>query len=113
MCSGWARGRIPLAVCANTYRERSCSGDGTGRAIPRGMPTNLRVWNFNRSGKLVISYEVSNMSEAHRLAVAWNAEEDRADMRIDIIRNALDAREATAVCAAYTVRKTSQGELFE
>lgn len=66
----------------------------------------MRVWNFGRGGKLVISIEVESMDEAAALASKWNKDPNtKPDMMIDIIANAPVPAHATKVRAVYATRR--------
>lgn len=61
----------------------------------------MKVWNYGKNGKLVSSVDVTDMAEARALAARWNAQEDRADMKVEIIANRSPVMYATKICAAF------------
>ena len=57
----------------------------------------MKFWMINQnSQKLIISTDFETIEDARQAAVNWNKEADGA-MRVDIIMNASNAREATKV----------------
>lgn len=58
----------------------------------------MKVWCYSNAGKLILGgVEVESMEHARKLAREWNRGGNVN--RIDIVQNAKDAREATAVSA--------------
>lgn len=63
----------------------------------------IKVWMFNNDGTMVAgNVEVKDMEHARGLARDWNrTPHSNPSMKVDIIQNAKDAREATQVSALY------------
>lgn len=67
----------------------------------RDTETKTKWFMLNNSGKLIVAAEFDSLDAARESAKRWNRNEERPEMRVDIIQNARHAIESTRVTAVY------------